>query len=102
MDGKIDRQTDRQRQREKERQRHGERTFDQFQGTALRLPIVTLFIPSFHQACRVKWFVNTGLAFNASVYRSIKSSDFDQFRDGWDWSVYHLIQTVSMPSRPTP
>ena len=49
-----------------------------------------------HKACRVKWFVNTGLAFNRSIYAAIVRSDFDAFRDGWDWSMYHLIQTQQL------
>jgi hypothetical protein len=49
-----------------------------------------------HKACRVKWFVNTGLAFNRSIYGRIARSDFDSFRDGWDWSIYHLIQTQQL------
>ena len=49
-----------------------------------------------HKACRVKWFVNTGLAFNRSIYEAIAASDFDSFRDGWDWSIYHLIQTQQL------
>ena len=54
-----------------------------------------------HKACRVKWFVNTGLAFNRSVYVAIARSDFDEFRDGWDWSIYHLIQTQQLlPCQP--
>jgi len=46
-----------------------------------------------YKACRVKWFVNTGVAFNRSVFEAIEASDFESFRDGWDWSMYHLIQT---------
>mmetsp|Transcript_11242 Transcript_11242/g.17800 ORF Transcript_11242/g.17800 Transcript_11242/m.17800 type:complete len:147 (-) Transcript_11242:130-570(-) len=49
-----------------------------------------------HKACRVKWFVNTGLAFNRTIYEAIAQSDFDSFRDGWDWSIYHLIQTQQL------
>jgi hypothetical protein len=45
-----------------------------------------------HKACRVKWFVNTGVMFNASIHAAVKRSDFSTFRDGWDWSIYHLIQ----------
>lgn len=55
-----------------------------------------------NKVCRVKWFVNTGLAFNASIHRAIEKSDFDEFRDGWDWSIYHLIQTVSSPRISSP
>lgn len=54
------------------------------------------------KACRVKWFVNTGLAFNRSVFHSILNSDFLDFRDGWDWSIYHLIQTRQLlPCQPS-
>lgn len=46
--------------------------------------------------CRHNKFVNTGLAFNRSVFEAIRASDFLVFRDGWDWSLFHLIQTRQM------
>jgi hypothetical protein len=33
-----------------------------------------------HKACRVKWFVNTGVAFNRSIYTQMAKSDFESFR----------------------
>ena len=51
--------------------------------------------------CFSKSFVNTAVAFNRSVAASLLRSDFAGFRDGWDWSVYHLIQTAQLlPCQP--
>ena len=46
--------------------------------------------------CRHTQFVNTGLVFNRSIFHSVVASDFLAFRDGWDWSLYHVIQTQQM------
>jgi len=54
-----------------------------------------------HKACRVKTFTNTGVAFNRSILAQIEQSTFDDFRDGWDWSMYHIIQTQQLlPCQP--
>ena len=34
---------------------------------------------------------------NRSVYRIIKRSDWLDFADGWDWTLFHLAQTGQMP-----
>jgi len=46
--------------------------------------------------CRHTQFVNTGLVFNLSIFHSVVASDFLAFRDGWDWSLYHVVQTQQM------
>jgi hypothetical protein len=38
-------------------------------------------------------FINTGIAFNRSTYEQIRASTFESFPDGWDWSLFHLVQT---------
>lgn len=54
-----------------------------------------------NKACRVKWFTNTGVAFNRTIFNQIEKSTFDEFRDGWDWSMYHIIQTQQLlPCQP--
>lgn len=41
-------------------------------------------------------FINTGIAFNRVTYEQIRASDFESFPDGWDWSLFHLVQTGQM------
>jgi len=43
--------------------------------------------------------INTGIAFDRATYEQIKASDFDTFPDGWDWSLFHLVQTGQMKGR---
>ena len=54
-----------------------------------------------NMACRVKWFRNTGLSFNRTIFARIEISTFEEFRDGWDYSLYHIIQTQQLlPCQP--
>jgi hypothetical protein len=45
------------------------------------------------KVCRSHSVINTGIAFARSTYEAIRASDFDDFGDGWDWSLFHLAQT---------
>ena len=45
------------------------------------------------KVCRSHAVINTGIAFARSTYEAIRASDFDDFGDGWDWSLFHLAQT---------
>eukprot|EP00961_Rhodomonas_salina_P158754 2137034-Rhodomonas_salina.6 len=49
-----------------------------------------------YKVCRTHSVMNTGIAFNRSLYAAIKSSDFASFADGWDWTLFHLAQTGQM------
>lgn len=49
-------------------------------------------------SCVHRQFVNTGLVFNRSIFHAIIASDFLAFRDGWDWSLFHVLQTRQMLS----
>eukprot|EP00961_Rhodomonas_salina_P177004 2386627-Rhodomonas_salina.1 len=44
------------------------------------------------------WHTDAGT--NVGVwYHQIEKSTFDEFRDGWDWSMYHIIQVLYGPRR---
>ena len=47
--------------------------------------------------CRSSAVINSGIALNRSIYRIIKRSDWLDFADGWDWTLFHLAQTGQMP-----
>lgn len=53
------------------------------------------------RACSFDGFINTAYAFNRSVYDKLKEhqEDFWAFRDGWDWSLFHLMQMRGFPHR---
>ena len=47
-------------------------------------------------SCSHTKILNTGVALNRSVFEAIRVSDFLVFQDGWDWSLYHVVQTRQM------
>ena len=49
--------------------------------------------------CMAEGFVNTGYAFNRSFFQTLDAhaDDFWAFPDGWDFSIFHLIQMGFIP-----